>query len=368
MGMTKQPDMLTNQTRGSDTAGFRGIIRAMGKNRILIALTLSYIIAGKIISLLYAVPFDTLTPLNLLQMLGAILPVFLVSMIVWRFAHMLFLIGPEKPIKWLLKDLLNILLWDKDRISGGAIAIICIILITGTFTFIKATIPIINPFAWDETFASIDRLIHGGVDPYTLLTPIFANPIMTKLADSSYSIWFSLFSFFTFIAAMDKENPIRRNRYIFAFFLCWILGGSVLATIFSSVGPVYYEVFGYGAQFAPLLTILHDMNAVQPILAVELQAALLDGYYNGGDLTGISAMPSMHLAIAWLMVFQAFRYSKILGWLMVGFAFTIQSASVYLAWHYAIDGYFGLVLALICWKVALPLARLQARFDRRAAQ
>ncbi len=362
--MTKQHDISTNQTYGT---GINVFTSALGKNRILIALTLSYILAGEIVSLIYAVPFDTLTPLNILRMGGAILPIFLVSMIVWRFAHMLFTTRPEKPVKWLMQDLLDVMIRDKERIWGGIILIICLVLITGTFTFLKTAIPVINPFAWDETFALIDRYFHGGIDPYVYLTPIFANTIMTRIADGTYSIWFSLFSFFTFIAAMDSEHPLRRNRFILAFFLCWIFGGNVLATLFSSVGPVYFEEFGYGDHFAPLLTILHNINEVQPILAVELQAALLDGYYNGGDLTGISAMPSLHLAIAWLMVFQAFLYSKILGWLMIGFALMIQLASVYLAWHYAIDGYFGFVIALFCWKLATPLARLQVRFDRHSA-
>lgn len=362
--MAKQSDTYLKQDRGLSGAIIARIASAFGKNRILIALTLSYIIAGKIISIIYSIPFNTLAPLNLLQMLLVILPIFLVSMIVWRFSHMLFQIRPEKPIQWLGKDLLNILLLDRDRITGGIVAIFSIILVIGTLSFLKESIPVINPFSWDPSFAKLDQLVHGGVDPYALLTPIFANPVMTKLADTSYSVWFSLVYFFAFTATMDSDNPRRRNRYLFAFFLCWIFGGSVSATIFSSVGPVYYEVFGYGAHYAPLLSILHEINEVQPMLALELHVALLDGYQNGGELTGISAMPSMHLAMAWLMVFQAFIYGRIVGWLMVAFAVLIQLSSVYLAWHYAIDGYAGFLVALVCWKVAKPLAGLQARYDR----
>ena len=360
--MTKQPDQLSSQNP-IITPIFMSLVRALGENRILIVLTISYIIVAKIISRMYEPQYNLPSLNNLLQALMIVIPMFLVSMIIWRFAYMFSQVRPQKPVKWLAKDLLNILIRDKDRIFGGAIAILSVILMTDTFTFLKEAIPVINPFAWDTTFTRLDQFLHGGVDPYKLLTPIFANPPMTMLADTFYSLWFSLVYFFAFIAAMDRENPLRRNRFLFAFFLCWIIGGSLLATIFSSVGPVYYQVFGYGDHFKPLLNILYEINQIQPIPALKLQAAMLEGYNNGSDLTGISAMPSMHLVMAWLMVFQAFRYSKLLGWAMIGFALMIQLASVYLAWHYAVDGYAGFVVALICWKLAMPLARLQVRFD-----
>jgi hypothetical protein len=37
----------------------------------------------------------------------------------------------------------------------------------------------------------------------------------------------------------------------------------------------------------------------------------------------------------------------------------IQVGSVVLAWHYAVDGYLGAVLAIVCWRVAGTLTREQ---------
>ena len=113
--------------------------------------------------------------------------------------------------------------------------------------------------------------------------------------------------------------------------------------------------------------MLTRINAETPLVAVELQAMLLDGYQNSGGLGGISAMPSMHLATSWLMAFQAFRYTRALGWTMVAFAIMIQVSSVLLGWHYAIDGYFGFLVALVCWICGAGLARLQARINRPVA-
>ena len=46
-----------------------------------------------------------------------------------------------------------------------------------------------------------------------------------------------------------------------------------------------------------------------------------------------------------------------LGWFFVAFTAVILLGSVHLAWHYAIDGYAGVVVALAAWFVAGRLAR-----------
>ncbi|WP_299851274.1 phosphatase PAP2 family protein [uncultured Roseovarius sp.] len=256
---------------------------------------------------------------------------------------------------------------DRQRLLSGMVAVTCVIYFAAIFSFVKDTIPYLNPFSWDPTFAEWDRILHGGVDPYILLAPIFGNPLMTKLADSAYSFWLLLVHFFSFVACMDIGNPHRRNTFLFAFVLIWIISGSVLAILLSSVGPVYYQAFGFGDQFMPLMNMLKDINDVQPLTALELQTMLLDGYQSGNGMKGISAMPSMHVAMSWIIAFHAFQFHKTFGWLMVGFAVLIQLSSVHLGWHYAIDGYLGFAAAIICWLLAKQLANLQQRFEKRLA-
>ncbi len=298
-------------------------------------------------------------------MLIGLVPIFLLSMVIWRFAHMVAHVRPARPIGWLLRDLRQLLVTDRARMLSGGIAILGIVFFALIFSYVKEAIPLLNPFAWDVSFAELDRQVHGGTDPYLLLLPALGHTITFRIADLAYSAWFLLIYFFGFLAAMDREDPTRRNTFLFAFILSWIIGGSLLATLFSSVGPIYFQAFGYGDQFVPLQDTLAQINETTPLVAVELQAMLLDGYQNNGGLGGISAMPSMHLATSWLMAFQGFRYARSLGWIMVGFALVIQLSSVLLGWHYAIDGYFGFVIAVFCWFCGARLARLQARIDRR---
>ncbi len=338
----------------------------LGKHRILLGLLLSYLAAASIIGIVLSEPMDTLRPEIVIWMIGTLAPVFLISMVVWRFGNMVLNVRPERPIAWLVADLRDCMIQDHERIFSGLIAFASIILFAATFTFVKDCIPLLNPFSWDPAFAELDRMMHGGSDPYVLLDPLFGNPLMTKLADGAYSLWFALIYFFAFTACMDKEDPLRRNTFLYAFFLCWMVGGSLLATIFSSVGPVYYDAFGFGDDFIPQIEALREIGQRIHLTALELQATLLDGYQNDGDLKGISAMPSMHLALAWLIAFQAFQYRKTFGWMMVVFAVIIQLSSVHLGWHYAIDGYVGLIVAVACWYAAKWLAKVQQRMDHSA--
>jgi membrane-associated phospholipid phosphatase len=85
--------------------------------------------------------------------------------------------------------------------------------------------------------------------------------------------------------------------------------------------------------------------------AIFNQAGLWEGKITAtwGAFAGISAMPSIHLAMATLFAFLAFEVRKWLGWLFVGYAAIILIGSVILGWHYAVDGYAGIILASLIW-------------------
>ena len=67
---------------------------------------------------------------------------------------------------------------------------------------------------------------------------------------------------------------------------------------------------------------------------------------------GISAMPSLHVAIACLVFFtvRSRLRQRWAVWAAGLYAFSIWFASVHLAWHYAVDGLFSFFgVALIWW-------------------
>jgi membrane-associated phospholipid phosphatase len=68
--------------------------------------------------------------------------------------------------------------------------------------------------------------------------------------------------------------------------------------------------------------------------------------------SGISAFPSMHVALISLMAMFATEHNRRLGiaaWVYVAF---IVASSTYLGWHYAVDGYAAIILvAMVYWAV-----------------
>jgi hypothetical protein len=82
--------------------------------------------------------------------------------------------------------------------------------------------------------------------------------------------------------------------------------------------------------------------------------------------SGISAFPSLHLAITTLIVLAAFQLRAWLGWVMAAYLCVIMAGSVHLGWHYAIDGYFAIAATFVLWKAVGLRFESQVRESRPA--
>ena len=102
---------------------------------------------------------------------------------------------------------------------------------------------------------------------------------------------------------------------------------------------------------------LRTLNEVSPVWALGVQEGLWEGHMTDGRLAGISAMPSMHVATSVLMALYASKHARWAGWLCWGFAALIMIGSVHLGWHYAVDGYFGALIAWCAWRVGQKLSQ-----------
>jgi len=76
---------------------------------------------------------------------------------------------------------------------------------------------------------------------------------------------------------------------------------------------------------------------------------------------GISAFPSMHNAIAVIIALAGRKIGRGIGWALTIYALLIFLGSIHLGWHYAVDSYAAIALALLAWHVAGALARLNER-------
>lgn len=241
------------------------------------------------------------------------------------------------------------------RVSNGLHAFVASGIFAVGFTTTKANIPLTVPFSWDDAFIELDRVMHFGMLPHEILAPLFQYPIVTFVTNVIYNIWFFvLMGFFIWQGFREKDTPLRQ-RFLLAYLLSWLVGTGLAGTIFSSAGPCFYgRLFPGPDPYAGLMAYLAHANTIYPIWALPTQDMLWESYERSeGLISGISAMPSMHVATA-VLFFLCARAAGIawLSWATAIFAVMIQIGSVLLAWHYAVDGYAGALLALGCWWIA----------------
>jgi len=223
----------------------------------------------------------------------------------------------------------------------------------------KPEIPLINGFHWDETFSQFDRLLHFGVDPWRIIHPLMGHAVITILSNVAYNLWILIFtSIWVWVSFRSQPNEIH-SRFVIAFMLVWWFGGCVLATIFSSAGPAFYNKLGLASAnpYADLMSYLNSTDGYFKVWALQTQNNLWDSYNGNLPATGISAFPSMHNASAALFVLMFYSVSKAWGRFFLAYAVLIFLTSIHLGWHYAVDGYAGMLVACLCWKAAAPLAR-----------
>jgi PAP2 superfamily len=239
-----------------------------------------------------------------------------------------------------------------DRLANLFIPVVLGPLFFTTFGSFKRLIPLMNPYGWDHSLMIWDAWLHGGTQPWELLQPLIGTPMVTASINFIYNIWLFLL-YATFIwQACTLKRPILRMQYLVCFLLFWIVVGTLLATVLSSAGPCYYgRITGLDDPYAPLMDYLRAANEVTPVWSVKVQEMLWDNYVSGGTLlgSGISAMPSMHLAIATLMALLGWRTNRWAGIGYTAFAAVILVGSVHLGWHYAIDGYVSIIVSIAIW-------------------
>lgn len=331
--------------------------RALHRNRLLACVVMVHYLLALVVSSILGQRFEVDLTTSLTSLFKLMLPIFLVAFTFWRFAIMVIHVRPSRPIQWYIDDMRRVLL-DADRLLAGLVAMLLFLLTVQAFMFFKSIVPY-DKASWDPALAALDRAIHGGYDPFVLLTPILRHPYVVTFVNGCYHFWFFLIYLILHIACFSKTSH-DRDTFLVAFVLTWILGGNVLAIALASGGPVYFEALGHGDTFSPLMAALSESNESSPVWALKVQAALWEGHTGARPEVGISAMPSMHVASSVVLALYGFRLSRWAGLLLGLFAAIILIGSVLLGWHYAVDGYVGALVAVGCWALAARLVRPQA--------
>jgi PAP2 superfamily len=277
-----------------------------------------------------------------------VLGVLTLGYLVWIMA----VVRPPHIARYLHKQLTSRFL-TAERIAAALPVLLLYPVFISASTGLKAVIPAIQPFAWDAQFAAWDSFLHGGRQPWEWLQPLFGRPYATDVIDQLYLGWFYVGGIMLFWQMLSLRRPRLRMQFFLSIVLIWILLGNVAAIVLSSAGPCYYgRVTGLPDPFAPLIDYLQGADDVVFLWALLVQEELWKTYLDpsAGVLHGISAMPSLHVTAAFCYTLLGFAVSRRLGLALGLFTVAILIGSVHLGWHYAIDGYAGMLGAYVIWR------------------
>jgi hypothetical protein len=295
---------------------------------------------------------------------------------VFRLLQLAFVHRARSPASHLLVSFRQ-LLADRNRIANGVNGLAAIVIFVSGFSVLKGAIAVLAPFSWDQAIAHFSTKLHFGRASYQWLWWIIESPLAIRLLNFCYNFWFAVLIVTVFSSVVATRDTLLRHQFLLSFMLLWLIGGFFVALIFSSAGPCYFARLGFGDLYQPLMDALQSANSQYPVWALSLQERLWNGYEGLSSGTmGISAFPSIHVASSVLFALYVTRLSPRLGVVLWIFAAIIMLGSVVLGWHYAPDGYAGILISVAIWKVTgvilsrttiasrfasdLPLARPEA--------
>jgi len=278
---------------------------------------------------------------------------FLINTAKTPLAYVFLLVGL---LPWLVGLLVLLLIFNRrrfnrDMLTASAYAFGGSLLFAFTFGALKPTMPLAFGFWADPLFARIDRILHFGVDPWRLAHKLAAY-IPPDLPQVFYfSIWLMVAIIFPLFLVLVDRDPRRVARFLLLYALIWIVLGNILALAGLSAGPVFYDRLLGGNRFSDLTEVLVASGIAGTAVGftqTNLWHYLVDLNQTKGS--GISAFPSVHVGIAALLALYGFERGAVWGMLGAGFCAIILFLSVYLGWHYALDGYFSILAVWLVWR------------------
>ena len=220
-------------------------------------------------------------------------------------------------------------------------------------------------FPFDPLIADMEYQLLGGRDAWEVTHSLFGSLLPTLILDAAYALWLPMMFLFPAVVVATVSKAEKRGRLLGTWVASWILIGSIAAWLLGSAGPCYYNALvGHHEGFLRMQQALEALDARAEAYGLSVHALYFQKMLfqtQGGSLvfaSGISAMPSMHVAMGTLFAIAGFQRSRALGIAFSVYAVLIWIASIHLGWHYASDGISGGLMMVVLWLVSKPIARL----------
>lgn len=248
-------------------------------------------------------------------------------------------------------------------LMAGMAAMAGVTIFLGTFTSIKTALaPIQGGFPYDAFLADIDRFLHFGSAPWRYLLPLGRNETLREIVEFNYGVlWFlSCFGALFFVVTSPRANQVRVH-YLLMFMIVWVVCGNMLAGLMLSAGPAFYgDVTGDHARFGELVAFVAQSEGANAAFRSQHYLWLVHQSGLPGIGSGISAFPSVHVALVMMNALFLASYSRLLGAVAFVYVGFVLASSVYLGWHYAIDGYVSIIVVTLAYYLSRRLFGPQA--------
>ena len=215
--------------------------------------------------------------------------------------------------------------------------------------WLKVIVPFLNPRLYDGALARLDAAIHFGLNPGPLALGLFPWPGVLRAIDLYYAAFLplTLAGMAWFLTAPSRPE---RARFAAGFSLLW-LAGAWFYVFVPALGPCY----AFPADWAEAAKSLPVQRTTQELLLAHYRA-LLAAAAAGATMKilpvlGIGAMPSLHVGAHAFLALFARRRSRPLFLFFAAAAILTFWGSIVTGWHYAVDGYAGILLAAVCWRL-----------------
>jgi hypothetical protein len=242
----------------------------------------------------------------------------------------------RSPLDWLRRvaTLPSAWLWVRVWISAMAM--------TYGYTWLKVSVPLIRHDLFDPQLWSLDRWLHLGISPSVFAMELVRGTPLAGAIDVWYGSWVaSVLAMLAFVFL--SPDLAERRHFALACATFWLVGAWLYLAL-PALGPCYASP-----------DVVQWLPAEMPRAAAG-QEVLWRNYLTlvaGRDGTlrqfkpylGVAAFPSLHVGAHWLFALWARRRAPRLFVPWAAATALTFFGSLATGWHYAVDGYAGMLLA-----------------------